>query len=100
MRLNSVSNSASACAAEHHYRYDPDKSVAYVATTLAWVGDPAAESYAREIITRLKPAESTGKSLTRCWPGGSRELSAGAWRLPLKPREMNDISLAPALSSS
>lgn len=48
---------------EHHYRYDPDKSVAYVATTLAWVGDPAAESYAREIITRLKPAESNGK-----WP--------------------------------
>lgn len=40
---------------EHHYRYDPDKSVAYVATTLAWVGDPAAEGYAREIIARLKP---------------------------------------------
>ncbi|MGH3860854.1 helix-turn-helix transcriptional regulator [Actinokineospora sp.] len=40
---------------EHHFRYDPDKSVAYVATTLAWVGDPAAESYAREIISRLKP---------------------------------------------
>ncbi|HET9140807.1 helix-turn-helix transcriptional regulator [Actinophytocola sp.] len=40
---------------EHHYRYDPDKSVAYVATTLAWVGDPAAESYAREIIARLRP---------------------------------------------
>ncbi|HEU5471025.1 MAG TPA: XRE family transcriptional regulator [Actinophytocola sp.] len=48
---------------EHHYRYDPDKSVAYVATTLAWVGDPAAESYAREIITRLEPTESNGK-----WP--------------------------------
>jgi transcriptional regulator with XRE-family HTH domain/tetratricopeptide (TPR) repeat protein len=48
---------------EHHYRYDPDKSVAYVATTLAWVGDPAAESYAREIIARLKPSESNGK-----WP--------------------------------
>lgn len=48
---------------EHHYRYDPDKSVAYVATTLAWVGDPVAESYAREIIARLKPSESNGK-----WP--------------------------------
>src|SRR5215475_15055791 len=34
---------------EHHYHYDPDKSVAYVATTLAWLGDPAAEGYAREI---------------------------------------------------
>lgn len=48
---------------EHHYRYDPDKSVAYVATTLAWVGDPAAESFAREIIARLKPSEDNGK-----WP--------------------------------
>ena len=28
---------------EHHYRYDPAKSEAYVATTLAWLGDPAAE---------------------------------------------------------
>ena len=48
---------------EHHYRYDPDKSVAYVATTQAWVGDPAAESYAREIIARLKQSESNGQ-----WP--------------------------------
>jgi tetratricopeptide (TPR) repeat protein len=48
---------------EHHFRYDPDKSVAYVATTLAWVGDPAAETYAREIIARLKPSEGNGK-----WP--------------------------------
>jgi hypothetical protein len=30
---------------EHHFRYDPAKSDAYVATTLAWLGDPAAESY-------------------------------------------------------
>ncbi|GAB3431033.1 hypothetical protein GCM10027436_04700 [Actinophytocola sediminis] len=45
--------------AEHHYRYDPDKSVAYVATTLAWVGDPAAETYAREIIARLQPVDGT-----------------------------------------
>lgn len=37
---------------EHHFRYDPDKAVAYTATTLAWVGDVAAEEYAREIIRR------------------------------------------------
>lgn len=49
--------------AEHHYRYDPDKSVAYVATTLAWLGDPAAEAYAREVIARLQPGEDVGK-----WP--------------------------------
>lgn len=39
---------------EHHYRYDPAKAVAYTATTLAWVGDAAAEGYAREVITRLE----------------------------------------------
>ena len=48
---------------EHHYRYDPDKATSYTATTLAWVGDPAAETYAREIIARLKPSEGNGK-----WP--------------------------------
>jgi hypothetical protein len=29
---------------EHHYRYDPAKSEAYTATTLSWLGDPAAET--------------------------------------------------------
>ena len=38
---------------EHHYRYDPDKSVSYLATTLAWVRDPAAEDHAREVLRRL-----------------------------------------------
>ncbi|MFJ8330724.1 helix-turn-helix transcriptional regulator [Streptomyces sp. NPDC094437] len=48
---------------EHHYQYDPGKSLAYTATTLAWVGDPAAETYAREVIARLNPAEDIHK-----WP--------------------------------
>lgn len=48
---------------EHHYRYDPDKSVAYTATTLAWLGDPAAEGYARDIIARLGPSKDVAK-----WP--------------------------------
>lgn len=48
---------------EHHYRYDPNKSVAYFATTLAWIGDRAAERYAREVIVRLRSAEDAGK-----WP--------------------------------
>jgi len=39
---------------EHHYRYDPAKSEAYVATTLAWIGDPAAERYARHVLARLE----------------------------------------------
>jgi transcriptional regulator with XRE-family HTH domain len=38
---------------EHHYQYDPSKAVSYSATTLAWLGDPAAEGYAREVIARL-----------------------------------------------
>jgi hypothetical protein len=41
---------------EHHYRYDPAKSEAYLATTLAWLGDPAAETYARHILARLESA--------------------------------------------
>ncbi|MET9344603.1 hypothetical protein ABZX22_43020, partial [Nonomuraea sp. NPDC003804] len=39
---------------EHHYRYDPAKSEAYIATTLSWLGDPAAESYARQVLARLE----------------------------------------------
>ncbi len=41
---------------EHHYRYDPAKSDAYVATTLSWLGDPAAERYARQVLARLETA--------------------------------------------
>ncbi|MGH3795415.1 MAG: helix-turn-helix domain-containing protein [Pseudonocardiaceae bacterium] len=48
---------------EHHYRYDPTKAVAYTATTLAWVGDRAAENYAREIIARLHRNGDSGR-----WP--------------------------------
>ncbi|MFF2554154.1 helix-turn-helix transcriptional regulator [Nocardia sp. NPDC058058] len=44
---------------EHHFRYDPAKSDAYVATTLAWLGDPAAESYARHVLTDLAAAATT-----------------------------------------
>lgn len=39
---------------EHHYRYDPGKSNAYVATTLSWVGDPGAESVARQVLRELE----------------------------------------------
>jgi transcriptional regulator with XRE-family HTH domain len=49
--------------AEHHYRYDPGKAVACTTTTLAWLHDPAAEGYARDVIRRLEAGERTGK-----WP--------------------------------
>lgn len=39
---------------EHHYRYDPGKAETYIATTLAWVGDPAAAGYARDVLRRLE----------------------------------------------
>lgn len=48
---------------EHHYQYDPSKALAYTATTLAWVGDPAAEGYARQVIAELAPADDVEK-----WP--------------------------------
>lgn len=43
---------------EHHYRYDPGKAISYTATTLAWVGDPAAVDHAREVIARLSDVDS------------------------------------------
>ena len=48
---------------EHHYQYDPGKQLAYTATTLAWLGDPAAETYAREVISLLSPGDDIHK-----WP--------------------------------
>lgn len=48
---------------EHHYQYDPGKAISYTATTLAWIGDPAAESHAREVISRLSPSGDISK-----WP--------------------------------
>ena len=39
---------------EHHYQYDPAKAHSYAATTLAWAGDPAAVSVARDVITELQ----------------------------------------------
>jgi transcriptional regulator with XRE-family HTH domain len=48
---------------EHHYRYDPAKSLSYTATTLAWIGDRAAEAYAREVIAQLDPSDDIAK-----WP--------------------------------
>lgn len=39
---------------EHHYRYDPAKAEAYTATTLSWIGDPAAEDFARDVLNKLE----------------------------------------------
>lgn len=39
---------------EHHYRYDPPKAQFYVATTLSWVGDTAAEGIARQVLAGIE----------------------------------------------
>jgi tetratricopeptide (TPR) repeat protein len=39
---------------EHHYQYDPPKGQAYVATTLSWLGDPAAESLTRQVLAAIE----------------------------------------------
>ncbi|MEV7197749.1 helix-turn-helix transcriptional regulator [Streptomyces sp. NPDC093510] len=48
---------------EHHFQYDPDKATSYAATTLAWIGDPAAEAPAREVIGHLPPGTDSA-----AWP--------------------------------
>jgi hypothetical protein len=48
---------------EHHYYYDPDKAEAYVATTLAWLGDVASEHHARHVAARLTQEAEAGR-----WP--------------------------------
>lgn len=37
---------------DHHYYFDGDKIELYTATALAWLGDPAAEHYARHAAER------------------------------------------------
>lgn len=39
---------------EHHYQYDPPKAQVYVATTLAWIGDTAAEGITRQVLAAIE----------------------------------------------
>ena len=59
---------------EHHYRYDPAKADAYTATTLAWLGDPAAEPYARQVLARLQ-APTDGRVRARRVASARLDLS-------------------------
>lgn len=82
---------------EHHYRYDPAKAEAYTATTLAWVGDPAAERFARGVLARLEAPED----------GSPRYRRAATARLDLalalvasgKPDEAAAIAMQAVLSA-
>jgi transcriptional regulator with XRE-family HTH domain len=42
---------------EHHYRYDPPKAQFYIATTLSWLGDTAAEGIARQVLAAIEAPE-------------------------------------------
>lgn len=66
---------------EHHYRYDPGKARAYVATTLAWVGDPAAATEASDVLAGLLTQGS------RPWRIASARLDLGQSLLPVDPHE-------------
>lgn len=68
---------------EHHYRYDPAKQHAYVATTLAWAGDPGAEGHARQVLARLE-SDADGPSRPRRAASARLDLAltlAGTGRL-------------------
>src|SRR6266699_2442704 len=53
---------------------------------------PSIEKVHWSRLTRgVGPADRTGKSFTRYWPGGKRELEAVSRRRTLKPREMKPI---------
>ncbi|MFD0361499.1 helix-turn-helix domain-containing protein [Nocardia sp. GCM10030253] len=81
---------------EHHFRYDPAKSDAYVATTLAWLGDPAAESYARHVL-----AELAGAASVRPRRIAMANLDLGlALVAANKPDEAADVALAVVTSGN
>lgn len=78
---------------EHHYRYDPAKSQAYVATTLSWLGDAAAEGYARQVLARL---ESSGEGPPRPRRAASARLDLA---LALVAADRDDEAAATALEA-
>ncbi len=59
---------------EHHYRYDPGKALAYTATTLSWLGDPAAVGCAREVVAQME-AVPDGISRPRRIASGRLDLA-------------------------
>lgn len=60
---------------EHHFRYDHAKAEAYIATTLSWSGDPAAEGIAREVLVRLERGMDGGPPRPRRAASARLDLS-------------------------
>ncbi|MEV0233067.1 hypothetical protein [Nonomuraea sp. NPDC050786] len=83
---------------EHHYRYDPSKRDAYVATTLSWLGDPAAERYARQVLARL---ESVADGLARPRRAVTARLDLALSLLAVdQPDEAGQVALTALTSES
>ena len=64
---------------EHHYQYDTGKLAAYTATTLAWIGDPAAVEQAAATAERFRP--SSGSGWPRRYASAHVDLALGASKL-------------------
>src|SRR4051794_3462860 len=50
---------------EHHFRYDLVKATSYTATTLTWIGDPAAAEHAREVVRSMATGDLAGGRVRR-----------------------------------
>jgi hypothetical protein len=72
--------------------YDPPKARVYVATTLAWLGDNAAEPVARDILTAL---ENHGAE-----PPRPRRIALARLDLALALAAAGKLDEAPASSSA
>jgi hypothetical protein len=85
-----VSRMARPKTPEHHYRYDPDKAQAYVATTLAWLGDVASEHHARQVVATLTHEVEAGR-----WP----RVASNHWRAleVVRTVELRGLPEAPEL---
>lgn len=81
---------------EHHYRYDPEKSNAYVATTLSWLGDPGAETIARHVLKHLESA-AVGPVRPRRAATARLDLSL-ALIAARKPDEASQVTLEALIS--
>lgn len=66
----------------HHYQYDPVKAETYIATTLSWLGDPAAVPMARQVLARVEAAgdgvPGPGGRRWRCWTWRLRSQAPGS----------------------
>jgi hypothetical protein len=79
---------------EHRYRYDPAKAEAYVAITLSWLGDPAAETYARQVLAGMEGGNGEPPLLGRA---ASARLNLGL--LALAAADKLDEAAATALDA-